>query len=224
MTPTPSASFFPEHEPSTRARGVRSGLARKRSRYAVPLRRGGHQWLDGFAASAIWRARTRLTVSTWTTANGPVTISERFGGGRPVSPSPGAPGLTFVGRAASSWRLASPVFRLLHARTRRAGAHRRGRPPRAHAPGGPAVRVRASSPSCHRGKHRGRQRATAGLRFAAGVHQLPSLRRRHTEDPAAVCARAYVPSQLRNKLGTLGGVEAVLRALADESRRTMLET
>src|SRR5215472_7526996 len=35
---------------------------------------------------------------------------------------------------------------------------------------------------------------------------------------------AYVPRRLRNNLGTLVSMEAALRALADESRRTMLET
>lgn len=36
--------------------------------------------------------------------------------------------------------------------------------------------------------------------------------------------RTYVPRQLRNCFGTFAFMEAALRALADESRRTMLET
>jgi DNA-binding transcriptional ArsR family regulator len=35
--------------------------------------------------------------------------------------------------------------------------------------------------------------------------------------------RSYVPGRLRTRSGTFGSVEAVLRALADDSRRTMLE-
>ena len=47
---------------------------------------------------------------------------------------------------------------------------------------------------------------------------------RHRESVLGCQRRAYVSGQLRNYRGTLRAVEAVLRAVADESRRTILES